>query len=754
MYGRTMSVSLGLVCLLGVCAPASAFDVLVFSKTAGFRHDSIPAGITAVQALGSANGFGVTATEDAGKFTDAFLDDFDAVLFLNTTGDVLNDTQQGAFQRFIQDGGGFVGIHSAADTEHDWPWYAGLVGALFKDHPAIQSATIQVADRVHPSTAHLPARWHRSDEWYNYKTNPRGSVHVLATLDEKTYTGGNMGFDHPTAWCHEYDGGRAWYTGGGHTSSSFSEPAFLEHLLGGIRFAAGDVAGDCGATVESEFRRVVLDDDIRNPMSLDVANDGRVFFIQRSGEIKIYNPASQQTVTALSMSVYVGHESGGLGIALDPNFDANQWLYVMYSPPDPASEHRVSRFTVNGDTINSNSEVVLLRIPMQRAECCHQAGSLAFDPDGNLLISTGDNVNPFASDGYAPIDERPGRAAWDAQGTAGNTNDLRGKILRITPQPAGPYTIPTGNLFTSPAEGKPEIYVMGCRNPFRMTVDPATGWVYFGDVGPDANSENPQRGVRGYDEFNRVTSAGNFGWPFCIGNNHEYNDYNFATQTSSGLFNCAAPNNDSPNNTGANTPPASKPPLIWYPYSTTNLFPELGGGGRTGCAGPLYRFDPYSASTIKFPPYYDGTLFVFDFSRHWIQTVKFDDSNGVLKIDSFLPNLSLKRPIELEAGPDGALYLLEYGDGGQDGAQLSRIEYLGEPIIVIDGPDFDNDGDIDQTDYGYFQRCYTGPGVPQHDPACQGIRFDADNDVDLDDFGVFQSCISGPNIPATPECLQ
>ncbi|MFH8480509.1 ThuA domain-containing protein [Streptomyces sp. NPDC018055] len=222
-----------------------AYDVLVFSKTAGFRHDSIPAGITALRQLGAANNFTVTATEDAAVFTPANLTGYEAVVFLSTTGDVLNASQQTAFEGYIQSGGGYVGIHAAADTEYDWTWYGGLAGALFKSHPHIQPATVKVEDRAHDATAHLGPTWQRTDEWYDYRTNPRSSAHVLASLDESTYSGGTMGGDHPIAWCKEYQGGRAFYTGGGHTQESYAEPAFRRHLLGGIRWAAERTQADC-----------------------------------------------------------------------------------------------------------------------------------------------------------------------------------------------------------------------------------------------------------------------------------------------------------------------------------------------------------------------------------------------------------------------------------------------------------------------------------------------------------------------------
>jgi type 1 glutamine amidotransferase len=214
------------------------FIVLVFSRTEGFRHDSIPAGIAAIQQQGRQRGFAVDASENAVLFTDEGLARYKAVIFLSTTGDVLNATQQTAFERFIRAGGGFVGVHSAADTEYDWPFYGELLGAYFAGHPDIQSATVQVEDPAHPSTSTLPRSWMRRDEWYNFQKNPRGTVNILATLDERTYSGGTMGADHPIMWSHTVGGGRAWYTAGGHTSESFSEQLFADHLGKAVVWAA------------------------------------------------------------------------------------------------------------------------------------------------------------------------------------------------------------------------------------------------------------------------------------------------------------------------------------------------------------------------------------------------------------------------------------------------------------------------------------------------------------------------------------
>ena len=222
---------------------APRFTVLVFSKTTGFRHESIPQGIAAIRALGIEHGFAVESTEDAARFSDALLRQYKVIVFLSTTGDILDPDQKTALERYIRSGGGFVGVHSASDTEYQWPWYGRLVGAYFASHPQIQRATIRIEDLGHASTEGLPATWERTDEWYNFRSNPRGTVHVLATLDEATYSGGKMGADHPIAWCQEIDGGRSWYTAMGHTTESYAEPLFRLHLLGGIKSAAGVATG-------------------------------------------------------------------------------------------------------------------------------------------------------------------------------------------------------------------------------------------------------------------------------------------------------------------------------------------------------------------------------------------------------------------------------------------------------------------------------------------------------------------------------
>ncbi|WP_062204224.1 ThuA domain-containing protein [Streptomyces sp. NBRC 109706] len=725
---------------------AENFNALVFSKTAGFRHDSIPAGIAAIEALGEEHGFDVTATEDAAVFNDEDLAQYEVVIWLSTTGDVLDEDQQGAFERYISAGGGYAGVHAAADTEYDWPWYGELVGGYFAGHPEPQTATVQVEDPDHPSTASLPAEFERHDEWYNYAPNPREDARVLATLDESSYNGGSMGDDHPISWCKNVDSGRAWYTGMGHTQESFQEPEFLAHLLGGIQTAAGALPADCGGAVEpldEGFEKVTLDDNTSNPMELAVADDGRVFYIDRNGAVKVIG-TDGSVATAGTLSVYTGQEFGLLGIALDPDFTDNGWIYLYYSPQGTEEIDRVSRFTVQGNTLDLASEEVVLTVDTQRQECCHAGGALEFDTQGNLYIATGDNTNPFASDGYSPIDEQEGRAAWDAQRTSANSAVLNGKVLRITPQPDGGYTVPDGNLFAEGTENtRPEIYAMGFRNPFRIGIDPTTDGLYVADYGPDAGNVSEDRGPDGRVEWNIVNEPGFYGWPYCVGDNTPYIDYDFAAGSSGAAFDCSAPVNDSPNNTGVTELPAAIPAELWMGKSTTGS-PEIGGSGAPMTSG-AYQFDPELDSAVKWPEEYDGNVVFADWNDSRLFSLTLDDArDSVTEVTRIFEDMGFNRPHALQFGPDGALYVIEWGSGfGGDNSDsgVYRIDYVQgsrSPVAKItadrtSGPaplevnfdsegshdpdgtpvtfawDFDGDGSVDSTE-ATGSHTYTEPG--------------------------------------------
>jgi cytochrome c len=681
-------------------AQQQAQRILVFSRTAGFRHQSIEAGIAAIKKLGQENGLAVDATEDAAAFTDANLKKYRAVVFLSTTGDVLNDTQQDALERYVQAGGGWVGIHSATDTEYDWPWYGKLAGAYFTSHPMnpnVRKANFRVLDKTHVSTQGLPAVWPREDEFYNFKSiNP--DIHVLVDIDETSYQGGTNGANHPMSWYHEYDGGRAWYTNMGHTDATFTEAPFLKHLLGGLRWAMAKKPLDYSRAKpeENRFTKVVLADNLAEPVELAVLPGERILFIQRHGDVLLYTPATRAVKKLGTLPVSHKYTSGDegedglLGLAADPNFARNGWLYMYYSPVDGAPRNQLARFTMKGDSIDLASPKVMLEVPVQRDQCCHTGGSIAFDAKGNLFVSTGDNTNPHAT-GFAAIDEREGRSPWDAQKGSANTNDLRGKILRIHPEPDGSYTIPEGNLFPKGmAKTRPEIYTMGHRNPYRISVDKHTGYLYWGEVGPDASVDSVQRGPMGHDEVNQAKKAGNYGWPYFVGDNKAYFDYDFATKTPGAQFDAAHPVNESPNNTGLRELPPAQKPMFWYPAGKSAEFPLVGTGGRTAMAGPVFHRSDFRNAARPFPAYYDGKFFAYEWMRGWIMAVTMDAKGDMVSMERFMPSSKFSNPIELEFSPSGDLYMLEYGTGWfqqNPDARLVRIEYNGgnrSPVVVAD----------------------------------------------------------------------
>ena len=415
---------------------------------------------------------------------------------------------------------------------------------------------------------------------------------------------------------------------------------------------------------------------LERPMELQVADDGRVFFIELAGSLKVYDPRSQAVRLVGKLEVTTEQENGLIGLALDPDFADNQHLFLQYSPPDFPGQH-ISRFTLVDGDLDPDSEKLLLRYEEQRDECCHHAGSMQFGPDGSLYIGTGDNTNPFDSDGFGPMDDRKGKEAFDALRTSGNTDSLNGKVLRIRPTVDGGYEIPDGNLFPEGSLGRPEIYVMGCRNPWRISVDQKTGYLYWGDVGPDSRVTN-ERGSQGYDEVNQARTAGNFGWPLFIGDNQPYAHVNRETDEVGSLFDPKEPINLSRNNTGARQLPPAHPAFLYYPYGHSKEFPALGDGGRTACAGPVYHYFADLQSVTKLPEHFDNTLFIFEWSRNWIKLVHLSDDSEIESIEDFMPDRPFARPIDIEIGPAGSVYILEYGDtwGVNENARLVRVDYV------------------------------------------------------------------------------
>ena len=690
--------------------------ILVFSKTAGYHHESIAEGNVAIEKLGSLNNFDVDTTTDAAMFTEDTLKKYAAVVFLSTTGDVLNYLQEAAFERYIQAGGGYMGIHAAADCEYDWGWYGRLVGGYFLSHPGIndtfpniQPGILNVIDKENIATKFLPAEWKRTDEFYSFKKLSKDTK-ILLKIDEKSYHGGANGDNHPMAWYHAYDGGRAFYTALGHTKESFSEDNYLKHILGGIQYAIGDnktldysKAKTQLPPEDNRFTKTQLSEgDLYEPTEMTVLPNLDILVIQRRGEIMLYKQDTKKVKQVGFLNVYfkasvpgVNAEEGMLGLSKDPDFAKNSWVYIYYSPID-SSVNRLSRFSFKNDTLDKATEKVILEVKSQREICCHTGGSIAFGPDKLLYFSAGDNSTPFdepgakyVNSGYSPTNDFSPNQQYDARRSSGNTNDLRGKIMRIRVKEDGSYEIPDGNLFPKGmAKTRPEIYVMGNRNPYRISVDQKNSNLYWGEVGPDANNDSlTTRGPRGYDEINQARKAGYFGWPLFVGNNYAYRQFDYGTGKSGDAFDPAHPINNSKYNTGLKELPPAQPAFIWYPYAASPDFPQLGTGGRNAMAGPVYYTDLYPKET-RLPEYYNGKLLIYDWIRGWVKAVTMLPNGDFDKMEPFFPSLKVNSLIDMEVGPDGKLYLLEYGNGWftkNIDAGIARIDFNGgnrPPVIA------------------------------------------------------------------------
>jgi cytochrome c len=495
---------------------------------------------------------------------------------------------------------------------------------------------------------------------------------------------------------------------------------------------------------QSRFQKVTLNDRPGEPMSLAVLPDGRVLHAARTGEIRLHNPrtGTNNVVTDMKQApqgLYQHDEEGVQGIAIDPDFEDNRWVYVYYSPrldtpsdvlgtginegdaPEnltSESERQrlalfngyslLSRFRFSSGRLDFSTEQEIIRVPMSRGICCHVGGQIDFDRRGLLYLSTGDDTNPFQSAGYTPIDDRETRnPAFDARRTSGNTNDLRGKILRIRVNEGGGYSVPNGNMFRPGRAGtKPEIYAMGFRNPFRFAVDRTSGNVYVGDYSPDAQVANPARGPEGIGRWMIVRRPGNYGWPFCMGPDLPYVDYDFTPDApqSGDEFNCNAPINDSRNNTGLRRLPGVIQSDVWYSYNTfRDLFPELfnpndpatpGGppGGIGPMGGPAMERIRGNRSPLRWPNVFEGHPLFYEWTRDYAKVFELNRPHGnrLREIhdlfgyehdlpENQMPNIVLDNPMDMEFGPENALYTLEYGTGffaELPAAQLARIDYV------------------------------------------------------------------------------
>ncbi|WPP48110.1 PQQ-dependent sugar dehydrogenase [Catalinimonas niigatensis] len=640
----SFSLLLCFIYLLTSCESARERKILVYFQPDGKQA---PAGLSVIEQIGQQNNFAVDTTSQGASLMEENLQNYSAIVFLGASGESLNVWQQTDVERFVQAGGGYVGLNASINVKYNWPWYEELL-AMTKNQEV-----------QNPEYQEMP-------------------VQLMATQEGKAAPDG------VNAWAGQYDGGHVVYMDGKNVPASLDNEQMKEYLLRGIEYAIGDnhlnygLAHSLRTPEENRFvKEVLVPGPLDEPTELAVLPDGKVIFTERKGAVKMYYPQDGSMRKIAQMNVHTQFEDGLMGIAKDPDFYYNHWIYMYYSPVGDKPVQNLSRFKLLDDSLIMSSEKVILQVDVQRQECCHTGGSIAFGPDGLLYLSTGDDTNPFQSNGYAPIDERPGRAPFDAQGSSGNTNDLRGKILRIRVNDDATYSIPDGNLFPKDDPlSRPEIFVMGTRNSYRISVDQETGWLYWGDVGPDARTDG-EMGTKGYDAVKQAKKAGFYGWPYFRGN-RPYRDHNFATGEVGDYFDFDGPINDSPNNTGRTKLPPFNKSFVWYPYDESPEFPIVGTGGRNAMAGPVYHYEKYEHAKNRFPEYYDDKLFIYDWIRNWIIAVTVDENGDLQRLEPFADSFDFSKIIDMEMGHDGSIYLLEYGAdwfAANPDASLSRISY-------------------------------------------------------------------------------
>ena len=437
---------------------------------------------------------------------------------------------------------------------------------------------------------------------------------------------------------------------------------------------------------ESRFTPVALTrpGDLDEPNTFEVLSDGRVLISERKGAIKLFDPITQMTKTIATLPVNTKYtsakgkvteaEEGLMGLTVDPDFNKNHFIYTFYSHPTE-KKWMLTRWKFENDALVAGSEKTVLEFESQRETCCHTGGGMTWDAKHDLYLTVGNNTGALLS---SSTDERPDKVHWDDQRGTANTNSLLGKILKIHPEPDGSYTIPAGNLFPKGTpKTRPEIYTMGHRNPWRPSIDSKTGWLYWGDIGPDA-TEDSDLGPKGYDELNQARAPGFFGWPYFVGPNAAYPIYNYVDGDTGPAKDPKKPINNSVNNTGLKELPAVAPPFIYYPYSASTEFPLVGSGSRSSVGGPIYHRSDRPNAKRPWPAYYEGKWLATDLARGWIMAISMKANGDYLGMEQFLPTYHPIEPIDMKFGPDGDLYVLEYGSvwfGKSDNAKLVRIEY-------------------------------------------------------------------------------
>lgn len=421
------------------------------------------------------------------------------------------------------------------------------------------------------------------------------------------------------------------------------------------------------------------------PMVFEVLPDESVIIIERGGNIKKWDAATESVKTIGNIPVFTHSEQGLVGMTLDPDFQTNHWIYLYYADAS-VSKFFLTRWDLINDSLIQESKKVLVEVPSDREGTSHTGGGMTWDANKNLYLTVGNNTGNSL---YSQTDERPDRVQFDDQRGAANTNDLRGKILRIHPEADGSYTIPDGNLFPKGMEKtRPEIYIMGNRNPWRVSVDSKTGFLYWGEVGPDADRDS-EKGPMGYDELNQAKQPGFFGWPYFIGENNAYPMYDYVNNVIGVKQDSIKPINKSKNNTGLTELPPAQPALISYPYGASKKFPLVGSSSRCAIGGPIYHRADFKNAIRPYPEYYEGKWLAADLSRFWIMAISLDEKGNYVGMERFVPDYHPRQPIDIKFGPTGDLYVLEYGGNTANSgieSRLVRIEYNAgnrKPIVQI-----------------------------------------------------------------------
>lgn len=637
---------------------AKPIRVLMFTATYGFRHASISTAKEVMRELDATTEFDFDITEDIRQLNRQNLRQYDVLFFANTTGNFpLTDQQRQAIKDFLRAGRGFAGAHAAADAGYDWPDYREMLGGgLFKEHPWTQGVDLVVEEPEHPAVAHFPGRHTNQaglfsirDEIYVFDKNPRWNSHVLLSLDMRSVgipqgPATAEGNDHPISWCRHFNGGRVFYTALGHMPEVWRNPGFLEHLLQGLRIAAGRLEADCtGHLVKETIATNVWPDDIA------VDERGNVWIAELRGKVHRFDAQTGRTaqIGLIPTTDPTNIEHGLYGIEVDPNFYKGEpYVYLYYAEPGTFI-NTLARFIYRDGRLDMGTKRVLLRVPTE-PQCCHQAGDLEWGPDGKLYLSTGDNgmssTRPeweISKDAIEAFMRRYNLTTYhwsrlaDSERSAQNLQDLRGKILRLNKD----GTIPKDNPFYGRPGVRWEIFAYGLRNPYRISADPLTGCIYIGTVGADAEWDQ--------DNFWAACKGGeNFGWPRASGS------FFFNEWTAQKI-------------------PSYTPPLWGYTYAT---------GGRAAMAGPVYRYQGEGA----FPPIFQGRLFVYDWSRRWIKWAEVQDGR-LVNIKTF-DTLRGTQPISMQLGPDGSLYVAEFTGfwGPAPGSKVTRYRWERGDVISPD----------------------------------------------------------------------